>query len=232
MNENKNSTLAGISLIINAVLYVVWAAAPVLLLTVLMCLLVNGEFVMIPVLLAGLAGWVVFTKFFFKRDAKRREKEEKTYRAEFITTYTADGGKLGALSFAYDRRTGQSTLESRLPDIFCINESAALVSNAERVNGQFVEMAVDRLFADRGIIFQGVVQEFNRIVDRWPDLSGILQRVNPTGLQLLKITIIGSSVNCELALLGLAEGNTFADVAFESGILGYRIELKDETENV
>ena len=231
MNENKTSTAAGIRLIINAVLYVVWAAAPVLLLTVLMCLLVNGEFVMAPVPLAGLVLWVIFSRIYSKRYTKFREKEEEAYRAENLTPYTVDCGWLGTLNFAFDKRLGQSVIESRLPDIFCMNETAAFISDAERVNGKFVELTVNRLFAERGIIFQGVVQEFNRIVDRWPDLSRVLQRVNPSGLQLLKITVTGSSVTCELALLGLASDNIFADVTFDSGILGYRIELKDE-ENV
>ena len=231
MNEKKYSTKAGILVIISAVLYVLWAGAPVVLLTILMCLLVNGEVVMCPVPLVGLVGWVIFTRYWFKRYEKRKEKEEQNYRDEYVTFYEADAGTLGKLRLYYDKRLNRSVMDGCLPDIFSENENAALSSDAERLDGKLVESIVARLYAERGMIFQEVVQEFNRIVVTMPDLSGIFQRVNPTGLRLRQLAIENGTVNCDLVLLGLA-GYTSATVSFVNGFIGYKIEFHGEDDYV
>ena len=227
MNEKKEeySTKAGIILIINTVLYVVWAASPVLLLVILMALIVNGEFIMVPVLLVMLVGWVIFTRFFFNHDAKRREKEEQDYRAANITQYTVDCGWLGTLRFDYDKKINRSKLVDKLPDIFVTEETAELSADTPMVDGKVIEMIINRLFTDRVMIFQETAQRFEQLADRLPDLSILFERVHPTALRLLEINIEGSDVHCEFVILGLAE-DVFATVSFVNGFFGYNYVLR------
>lgn len=230
MDEKKKPGKADYaSLTVNSLLYIVWGSSPVVMLAMLFVFFLIGEPVWGVVMIAALVVWVIFTRFHFNRYSRQLEKEEQQSRAENVTEYTVGCGKLGTLSFAYDRRIGHSVLQGRLPDIFCAGESAVLSAAEMRADGRVVEMVVDRLFAERSIIFQGAVQEFNSIADKMVNPFGLLQRVYPSGLRLREIAIDGGQVTCELALTGISE-NICAMVSFTNGFAGYNIELRSDDD--
>lgn len=229
-NGNKEfTTKEGIGVLFNALLYVVWFAAPVILLGVLMAGVVNGEFIYALICLPLLVIWVVVTRVTSKKFDKHVEKEAEKYKEQYVTSYEVNCGWLGTLRFDYDRRIRQSVLQGSLPPIFSEGEAPKLASAAERVDGALVEQTVNRLFAERGLIYQTAMQEFERVVKEMPDFSILFERVYPTGLKLLDVSISDSSVNCELVFLGL-EGDLFATVSFESGFVGYKYYLHGDED--
>lgn len=229
-DKKETSTLEGISLIVNMFLAVVWWGSAVLLLAVIMCGLVLWEPHYSLIALILLVGWVFFSRFHFNRYEKQLERQQKEYVLENITEYTTDGGKLGTLTFEYDKKRRMSRLKGTLPPIFVTDEVAVLTSTNERESGKFVESTVDRFFADRFLIYNGIINEFSRRADEAMNDVGVsFRKVLPTGVTLEDVSIEENStkVFCKFGLIGY-ESQWYAEVSFVPNVIGYNIWIQFE----
>lgn len=227
-DKKECTTREGIWVVFNGFLYAVWFGAPVLLLVILMCGIVNGEFIYSLISLPLLVLWTIITRITAKKFEKHCEEEAERYAQQNITEYVTDGGKLGQLAFEYDRKRGSSRLKGKLPPVFVTDEVIVLFSSKEREDGRFVEGVYDRLFADRQLIWHGIMNEFSRRVNESvPALFERVRNLKPRGVTLEEVSIEenGAKVFCKFGLTGI-EGGIYATVDFVPNVIGYNIWIE------
>lgn len=228
-NDKKEcTTREGIWVVFNGLLYAVWFGAPVVMLGVMMAGLVNGEFIYALICLPLLVLWVIISRVTAKKFEKHCEDEAEKYAQQNITEYVTDGGKLGQLKFEYDKNRGLSRLMGTLPPIFVQDEVIVLFSTNEREDGRFVEGIVDRLFADRFLIYQGIVNELSRrLNEAVPAFLEKVRNFKPQGVTLEEVSIEDNSTKifCKFGLIGIEDG-IYATVDFVPNVIGYNIWIE------
>jgi len=227
-DKKECTTREGIWVVFNGFLYAVWFGAPVLLLVILMCGIVNGEFIYSLISLPLLALWVIITRITSRKYEKHCEDAAEQYLVENITEYTSDGGKLGVLKFEYDKKRNMSRLCGVLPPAFAQGEVITLTSMNERENGQFVESIYDRLFADRFLIQQGILNEYKRRLDEFvAGFSVTFQNRMPQAVTLEEVSIEDNStkVFCKFGFVGF-DSSVYAEVDFVPNVIGYNIWIE------
>ncbi|MBR6044791.1 MAG: hypothetical protein IKP47_04050 [Ruminococcus sp.] len=228
MNENnETSTKAGIIFLLTVVLYIVWGSAAFAAIVVFMLGLVNGEFIYCGICGGGLVVWVIITRVWSKYHEKKRKEQEQEYKAANVDQYVSDGGRLGTLTFEYDRPRKLSVLATPIPVIFAETEPASFVSCRERENGRLVEYIVDRLTADSAVLINGIMQVLVAEFNEQASIGLEIVWKEPSAILLCNIAVIdnGTCVECEFLLTGL-EMDVYATVAFAPTAEGYNFMIQ------
>lgn len=140
---------------------------------------------------------IVITVIYFKHDSKKRKAKEEAYRAENVSVFEIDCGRLGMLTVEYDKVRKVTTLNNGFPAIFSDNEVPQLNSYGEALSGRKVERIADRLIEDRDRIIEKVTEKYNmeiRTKDD-PDITGL-------SLDEISIEDSGETVVCSFEVIG------------------------------
>ncbi|MBR4554419.1 MAG: hypothetical protein IKO27_02375 [Ruminococcus sp.] len=140
---------------------------------------------------------IIIVVVYFKHDSKTRKAKEEAYRAENVSMFEIDCGRLGMLTVEYDKVRNVTTLNNGFPAIFSDNEVPQLNSYGEALSGRKVERIADRLIEDRDRIIEKVTEKYNmeiRTKDD-PDITGL-------SLDEISIEDSGETVVCSFEVIG------------------------------
>ena len=162
---------------------------------------------------------------YFKHIKKKQAAKEAEYRAQNITEYESSGGRLGMLQLEYDKCKKCTTLKNGFPAIFAEDEKPSLVAYGEKLEGEKVGRIADRLFADRGLIYKGILKDYYKYVRKEsagdPDVPCIK-------LDKIEIKNARKTVVCYFSYKDVPSFNSDIEVRYKISKDGRNFELEDD----
>lgn len=224
LNETVVNILAFLLMVVGSA----WIIVTLILFFLVPVCLIEGRFTEALYSFCGLAVCVSGIVLFILRAHMQAVKKEEEKRAENVTEYTADCGRLGMRTFEYDKRYRKSTMQGGLYPIFSEDENAKLVFYGTREDGRLVEKIVDRLEADRVVITEGVMNKFEKYRRKKESKGEALKDETVYGIVLadVEIEIKNREITCEFELMGIS-ADLWVSARFAPDTNGYRFEVED-----